>query len=243
MAVGDPPIEATVGEHYRPGYFVDATSGGRVTAGSCGVWHARGSVSAEARAAMLPGSTVMPEFDPFWNECTSVSWFSARCVLSAGGRVVISASGQAAASSDDLSLADGSLVATVIDDAGIVHSAESLPLDGRVWELRVDVSLPAGAYTVVVECRADAAAVGVPGAQSVVAAAEVDIAVAPGPMPGCSGDADGNGEVSFADVRTVLATYSNDYGPLTGYGDANGDGIVNFKDVWVVLANFGTVCG
>jgi hypothetical protein len=59
----------------------------------------------------------------------------------------------------------------------------------------------------------------------------------------CQGNANGDGEVSFADITSVLANFGNGYTPgSAGAGDANNDGIVNFTDITTVLANFGTSC-
>lgn len=56
--------------------------------------------------------------------------------------------------------------------------------------------------------------------------------------PSCSGDADGNRTVNFADVTTVLANFGGTPPP----GDADSDGLVTFSDVTSVLANFGATC-
>jgi len=56
--------------------------------------------------------------------------------------------------------------------------------------------------------------------------------------PPCFGDANGDGEVSFFDVLSVLANFGST-GPA---GDADHNGIVNFIDVLNVLANFGSDC-
>ncbi|MBL8744777.1 MAG: hypothetical protein JNK58_00315 [Phycisphaerae bacterium] len=59
----------------------------------------------------------------------------------------------------------------------------------------------------------------------------------------CTGDANGDNMVSFADVTSVLANFGNTYTPgVGGPGDANFDGVVNFNDVTTVLAHFGKVC-
>lgn len=62
------------------------------------------------------------------------------------------------------------------------------------------------------------------------------------PPPFCPGDADGNGEVNFADITNVLANFGMDYSPGTGPGDADRNSVVNFADVTNVLANFGVPC-
>lgn len=63
------------------------------------------------------------------------------------------------------------------------------------------------------------------------------------PPPVCTGDADGDNTVSFADITSVLANFGAVYTPgVGGPGDANFDGDVNFADITAVLANFGNVC-
>jgi predicted outer membrane repeat protein len=56
--------------------------------------------------------------------------------------------------------------------------------------------------------------------------------------PLCSGDADGNRAVNFADITSVLANF-NSSGPA---GDADHSGAVNFADITSVLANWGIPC-
>lgn len=62
--------------------------------------------------------------------------------------------------------------------------------------------------------------------------------------PGCRGDADGDGEVDFADITAVLETFTFDYRPFPGIGpgDANFSGDVGFADITAVLENFNTAC-
>lgn len=59
--------------------------------------------------------------------------------------------------------------------------------------------------------------------------------------PLCPGDADGNGNVNFSDITSVLANFGDTGAPGIP-GDADGNGIVTFGDVTSVLANFGNVC-
>jgi hypothetical protein len=61
---------------------------------------------------------------------------------------------------------------------------------------------------------------------------------------GCTGDADGNGTVTFADISAVLGNWGT--GPAVGgcltTSDVNADGTVNFGDITLVLSSFGNVC-
>lgn len=61
-------------------------------------------------------------------------------------------------------------------------------------------------------------------------------------VPACSGDADHDGDVDFADITAVLTAFNFDYLPGTGNGDADATGIVNFADITAVLTNFGSNC-
>lgn len=61
----------------------------------------------------------------------------------------------------------------------------------------------------------------------------------------CPGDANGDREVNFADVTSVLGNWLADYtqDPSgTGPGDANGDGVVDFSDVTETLGNWLAAC-
>ena len=60
------------------------------------------------------------------------------------------------------------------------------------------------------------------------------------PLPNCTGDANGDGVVNFADLNTVLANFGSN-GPGIP-GDVNDDDVVNFADLNIVLANFGVNC-
>lgn len=53
--------------------------------------------------------------------------------------------------------------------------------------------------------------------------------------PPCTGDANGDNEVGFADVLDVLAAWGQKGGPE----DVDGDGTVGFSDVLLILANWG----
>lgn len=59
---------------------------------------------------------------------------------------------------------------------------------------------------------------------------------------GCSGDADGNGSVNFADISTVLSNWGSTGSACVSNTDVNRDGTVNFGDITVVLSNFGQMC-
>jgi hypothetical protein len=54
-------------------------------------------------------------------------------------------------------------------------------------------------------------------------------------VPGCPGDLDGNGEVDFDDLLSVLGFFNTS----APEGDANGDGFVDFDDLLLVLSGFG----
>lgn len=71
---------------------------------------------------------------------------------------------------------------------------------------------------------------------------DFDFEILPLAPPDCPGDADGNGEVNFADITNVLTNFGADYSSGTGPGDADRNGVVNFADITNVLTNFGAVC-
>ena len=57
----------------------------------------------------------------------------------------------------------------------------------------------------------------------------------------CPGDVNGDGQVTFADLNTILSNFGASV-PANTLGDLNGDGVVNFNDLNIVLSNFGNVC-
>jgi hypothetical protein len=61
-----------------------------------------------------------------------------------------------------------------------------------------------------------------------------------GMVVNCPGDTNGDNEVNFTDLNTVLAQFGQSGMGLSG--DLNGDEIVNFNDLNEVLANFGNTC-
>lgn len=56
----------------------------------------------------------------------------------------------------------------------------------------------------------------------------------------CSGDANGDNAVNFADLNIVLGQFGQSGAGLQG--DLDGDGAVDFADLNLVLSNFGVVC-
>jgi hypothetical protein len=63
----------------------------------------------------------------------------------------------------------------------------------------------------------------------------------------CTGDADRDGDVDFADVTEALSFFATNYGcpaqpPNNARGDADLNGSVNFADVTAILANFTLPC-
>ncbi len=58
----------------------------------------------------------------------------------------------------------------------------------------------------------------------------------------CTGDADANGTVNFADISAILTNWAAAAGPCVSSTDANADGMVNFADITAVLSNFGASC-
>jgi hypothetical protein len=66
----------------------------------------------------------------------------------------------------------------------------------------------------------------------------------------CDGDANRDGQITFADITTVLANFGTVWYECPGtctdagrcQGDANRDGFVSFLDITTVLANFGLSC-
>lgn len=67
------------------------------------------------------------------------------------------------------------------------------------------------------------------------------LTVSPAAPPPCDGDANGDGQVTFADITSVLENFGFTY-PMTGPGDANHDGAVNFADITKVLERWGLPC-
>jgi hypothetical protein len=60
--------------------------------------------------------------------------------------------------------------------------------------------------------------------------------------PGCEGDANHDGDITFADITAVLQAYGSSPGP-GGFGDANSDGVVTFADITSVLELLTIGCG
>lgn len=60
--------------------------------------------------------------------------------------------------------------------------------------------------------------------------------------PLCLGDADGDGDVDFADITAVLTSFGMTYSSPGGHGDADQDLDVDFADVTSVLTHFNAVC-
>lgn len=70
-----------------------------------------------------------------------------------------------------------------------------------------------------------------------------DVPQAPPPPPFCLGDANGDGQVNFADLTQVLTTFGATYTPgSAGLGDSNNDGSVDFGDITTSLTQFGSTC-
>ncbi len=57
--------------------------------------------------------------------------------------------------------------------------------------------------------------------------------------PPCNGDANGDGQVNFADITAVLSNWQTNG---ANGGDANHDGVVNFADITTVLSNWQQPC-
>jgi hypothetical protein len=72
----------------------------------------------------------------------------------------------------------------------------------------------------------------------------LDLSIFNPPPPECPGDADGDGEVTFGDITTVLANFGAacppDLSPCPG--DADGNEVVEFGDVTSVLSHWGDAC-
>ncbi|MDX2116367.1 MAG: hypothetical protein SFZ24_12225, partial [Planctomycetota bacterium] len=60
--------------------------------------------------------------------------------------------------------------------------------------------------------------------------------------PPCTGDANGDRQINFADIISVLQAWGTTP-PAFGLGDANGDARVDFGDVIAVLQGWGAACG
>ncbi len=83
-----------------------------------------------------------------------------------------------------------------------------------------------------------------PGAvMSIAGVTDVPLAVVVVPPPHCTGDANGDRVIDFADITAVLSNWGASYTPGSGgAGDANDDGSVDFADITAVLSSWGAVC-
>jgi hypothetical protein len=67
--------------------------------------------------------------------------------------------------------------------------------------------------------------------------------VAEGPQsPPCTGDLNGDGVVSLADLTAQLSHFGTLSGATLADGDLDGDGDVDLSDLTTLLSNFGTAC-
>ncbi|MFN0136232.1 MAG: immunoglobulin domain-containing protein [Phycisphaerae bacterium] len=62
------------------------------------------------------------------------------------------------------------------------------------------------------------------------------------PGPGCTGDADADGDIDLADLATVLVNFGLPEGATRGQGDFDGDGDVDLADLASLLVVFGGSC-
>src|SRR5262244_1328538 len=65
-----------------------------------------------------------------------------------------------------------------------------------------------------------------------------------GPRTPCSGDVDGDGQVTLYDLADLLASFgtcSGDQG-FNAAADLSGNGCVDLADLAILLGNFGTAC-
>jgi len=63
------------------------------------------------------------------------------------------------------------------------------------------------------------------------------------PPPFCMGDANGDGQVNFADITAILSNWGVGSAPGSASpGDANNNGVVNFEDITTVLSNWAVTC-
>lgn len=134
-------------------------------------------------------------------------------------------------------------------DAGMLSRIVSFAEDhfGELYMIRFDQAegevfrvVPAGGF---VDCNAN----NVADASEIASGLLVDDdgdGIANSCEP-CEGDADGNGEINFADLTSVLSNWLADYiasGEGSGPGDASGDGVVNFVDITTVLSRWQGAC-
>jgi hypothetical protein len=137
--------------------------------------------------------------------------------LLAGGEVIVQDNNSLAAS-----IPEGEFqTSTIMVDIGASH-----PRLGEALEVRlINLNIPGTPTEPAIEVDFD----------------DVRLDASPIP-PACPGDADGDGEVNFADITNVLANFGDLYPGSTGPGDANHDGVVEFADVTAVLSNFSSTC-
>ncbi len=138
--------------------------------------------------------------------------------LLAGGEVIVQDDNSLAAS-----IPEGEFrTSTIMVDIGTAH-----PRLGQSLEVRlINLNIPGTPTEPAIEVDFD----------------DVRLDATPIP-PACPGDADGDGEVNFADITNVLANFGETYLPgTTGPGDADGNGTVEFADITNVLANFSLLC-
>ncbi|MBL8746521.1 MAG: Ig-like domain-containing protein [Phycisphaerae bacterium] len=120
-------------------------------------------------------------------------------------------------------LPGGQYTLTILD--AVVDPLSGRALDGEVSDPTSASSFPSGN--------------GLPGG-----AAVIRFSVSSPPPAPCFGDADGNQQVDFADITSVLADWGASYvpGAVPAPGDADHDGAVNFADITAVLAHFELPC-
>lgn len=139
--------------------------------------------------------------------------------LLAGGEVIVQDDNSLAAS-----IPEGEFrTSTIMVDIGTAH-----PRLGQSLEVRlINLNIPGTPTEPAIEVDFDDV--------------RLDASPIP-PPPECPGDADGDGEVNFADITNVLANFGETYPGSTGPGDADGNGTVEFADITNVLANFSLLC-
>lgn len=138
--------------------------------------------------------------------------------LLAGGEVIVQDNNSLAAS-----IPEGEFrTSTIMVDIGPSHLRLGQALEVRL----INLNIPGTPTEPAIEVDFD----------------DVRLDASPVPPADCPGDADGDGEVNFADITNVLANFGETYPGSTGPGDADGNGSVEFADITEVLANFGQPC-
>ena len=107
---------------------------------------------------------------------------------------------------------------------GVAHVLETLIPPGAGWDLRRALAINNGGQIVALGFRAGHA-----GERAALLT----------PRSSRSGDLDGDGDVDFADLSTLLAAWGPcPMPPASCPADIDGDGLVSFSDLLIVLSGW-----